>query len=645
MTEAGIRPTSPAWWQLLLVGLAAVVPLLPSLSAPFVYDDHALIEPLFHEGGPGLGEALGSHLFGSEDAPSGYYRPFVTLTYHAEAALYGNRPALFHGSNLLVHLACSLLLLLVVTQLGVPSMAALAVAVLFAAHPVHAESLVPVSGRTDALAMLFLLLGTWAARRGATPGAIVGFVLALLCKESAAAYLPALCLVAAAGGSRASLRRAGLLLAAGLVAMGAFLTLRAALGIHIPEQAHTGLGTPVERWLTTLPALARYATLLLWPAELSITHMVHLVQDPTDPRFHAGLALLLLCGVLLIASRDAVLRGGILVFLLGLLPIGSAVKVAFAIREMPFPFFERFLYIPSAGFLLALVLLLVRALRRAPGPWTPRVLLGLTLVGGTALGTRLWYRCQDFRDDVTLFLAAARDFPQPEVLLAYAGNSALMQGDFERADLLFQTALEHNRWHADSATGRALVLVFQAQSLRKELDSLRLAAQPGPAAEIRQSLQTVLGHAEATLRPILEHNPDQPAALEVMAMLRALQDQPEEAVRWIQRAIAVGSTSPSLRTNRALIDQLLLAHFRRDPDPALIAKRTAAFVENLLGSFPPARCPPELFDTLQKSLLVHVQALVAMDQRQQARVVVQQFIAMAPSRELALELQELLREL
>ena len=105
-----------------------------------------------------------------------------------------------HATTVLVHAFDSLLVTLLAWQLlgglGLRAQGALAAGMIFAVHPIHAESVCFIIGRTDSLATLFLipavLCGLRYRERGersALVAAPLCFLLALLCKEVAATQL------------------------------------------------------------------------------------------------------------------------------------------------------------------------------------------------------------------------------------------------------------------------------------------------------------------------------------------------------------------------------------------------------------------------------------------------------------------------
>lgn len=138
-----------------------------ALLCGFVYDDWDLVvrNPWLREGR--LAEAFRSGYWESSRGGSFYYRPVVSISYWVDHALWGTSPFGYHLRNVALHAASSVLVLLLAARWLSSRPAALAVAALFAVHPVHTQSVTWIAGRTDLLAALFCLLALLLFQAGA----------------------------------------------------------------------------------------------------------------------------------------------------------------------------------------------------------------------------------------------------------------------------------------------------------------------------------------------------------------------------------------------------------------------------------------------------------------------------------------------
>jgi len=105
-----------------------------------------------------------------------FWHPLVWLSYYADVVLFGQGTKGFHITNLLLHMANSVLLLILFWKLTDSVWRSAFVAALFAVHPLHVESVAWVSQRKDVLSTLFWILTMFAyiwyvemKRRGMRP--------------------------------------------------------------------------------------------------------------------------------------------------------------------------------------------------------------------------------------------------------------------------------------------------------------------------------------------------------------------------------------------------------------------------------------------------------------------------------------------
>jgi tetratricopeptide (TPR) repeat protein len=137
-----------------------------------------------------------------------YYRPLLMLTYFADKFLWGLNESFMHLENIIIHAANAVLLFFVALKVfSRPDMLKVELpllsALVFALHPINTEAVAWISGRTDPLATLFVLISLLMLIKGLETGrsAILlcsTFVLLLgaMCKEVAAFFFPVSCLIA-----------------------------------------------------------------------------------------------------------------------------------------------------------------------------------------------------------------------------------------------------------------------------------------------------------------------------------------------------------------------------------------------------------------------------------------------------------------
>jgi hypothetical protein len=200
------------WTPVFVVALSALLPSLPVLQGDFLADDFGCLR-LWGEKPLRDFLVLGDMSEGIWGIPLDEARPLDALAFRLGYWISGGDAIGHLGLALALHVACSVLVYLV-TRLAGPSLprrAALAAGLLFAAHPVHAETIAWVSGKVDSLATSFYLAAlalylSWRAsgRRLAYAACLATFGLGLFAKEillTLTALIAALDLVLLAPGS------------------------------------------------------------------------------------------------------------------------------------------------------------------------------------------------------------------------------------------------------------------------------------------------------------------------------------------------------------------------------------------------------------------------------------------------------------
>jgi len=568
-------PTLPVWAAALLVGVVAVVAYLGIRAGDFVWDDQILLVEWPYYRDPALfSQALTRNLPFSPN----YFRPVVALTFFANHALHGLVASGYRLANVLFHALTSILAYLLLRRWlsvgGVREDAdaqptareplrewlSLGLALLFAWHPVHVEAVALTVGRFDLLSTLFVLLAlvlaSLRAKKGQTQvllavGTGLAFLLALGSKEMAVT-LPFLLLTFDALQGVRWRRRWPVYLA--VVAAGAiYLTLRAAgLGyLYQPEPgAALPVGDPLQHLLLVGRSIARYLLLLVWPfGTLSPIHFGTLPVPRTDPlawgELGVVLALLaLLIWTLLRRKRAAWLW---LAFAISLLPVVNILPLELRGGAIVA---ERFLYLPSFLFVLALGTTVLPLIRRL-GSWATTadrrwLLPAIGVVGLAFLAACLVTTLSvvpHWRDDQSLWeWASAR---APDSSLPYTNLS--------------RVALDNGNWML------ALEYADQARALNPD----DATAYNNAGSALLNTGQ--VAEAETAFRQALALQPENTLYWTNLAAALASQGRLEEATEAIEQEVL--SRDPSFGPAHALLGALYLN--RGQPEEAVAALEQA----------------------------------------------------------------------
>jgi protein O-mannosyl-transferase len=381
-------------------------------------------------------------------------RPLAALTLAVNYAWSGLDVRSYHAFNLLIHLAAALLLFdLVRRTLRLERFGgrfessaeglALAVALLWVAHPLQTKAVTYVVQRVESLAALCLLGCLYAALRGAGASrrprawqglAIAAALLGVAAKETAA-VAPLLVLLFDRTFLASSLSDAWRQRRALYAGLAASWVLAAILVVNHPRlfvaQEAAQVVSPLAYAGLQCWAIVRYLRLALWPSELIFDYGMARGGAPVPHSFAQIWPFALIVAALLALTVQATRRRSALGFLgaaffLLLAPSSSFVPVALD------PIAEHRMYLPLAA-VIALVVLGVRALleRATARPRFAGAALAVACVA--ALGWRTVERNRDFASDLTLWSDTAAKRPGNPRAHTNLGLALLARGEPERA--------------------------------------------------------------------------------------------------------------------------------------------------------------------------------------------------------------------
>lgn len=474
------------WLPALLVALVALAGSGSGIRNDFAQDDVPLVfeDPRVHS----LGQV--GEIFTSSYWPAPFhrdlYRPFATLSFAVQWAIADGAPMVYRIVSYLLYIAVSLAFLGLARRL-LPPAVALGVALLFAAHPVHVEAVALAVNQGEQWVGLISILALtryldlrragWLSVRDWTGLALI-YLVACLFKEHAV-VLPGFLLAVELTllpreGRFAALRRLFPGFAA-LAAVGvAYLWVRSAiLGNFVGSFTAEALEGQ-DRWgrlLTMLQVVPEWIRLLVWPAHLQGDYSPSVINQATS----WGLAQTLGAGILLGAALITwLLRRHVPAAAFGLLWAGVAlVPVSNILVASGIVMAERTLYLPSAGFLLALGGIATALLLPESGERRPRLALATATAVAllTAAGVvRSAIRHPDWRSQVYYWAKTVEDAP-----LSYRAHHA-------HAQLLYGLGYEGA---SVAAFHTAMALFPPSWWIRNELaNRFRLKGNCYPALEL-----------------------------------------------------------------------------------------------------------------------------------------------------------------
>lgn len=430
------------WPQLLLAVLAIIAFANAFQARDFIRDDRYIVQenPLlqsWHSLPTLLKTGYWEGATGAE-APVQEYRPLLMVSYLLTARTMGLTPWTYHVFNILLHVANVLLIFLLLKRRFAPPVA-LAAAALFAVLPVHVESISYITGRSELLVTLFILL-TWLELDRARPRIWLVFTLfsgALLSKEQAVLFPAVLVLddwvVDKRDDSPPALARRYLPL---LVAAAIYMGLRAAAlsrSFHGGHDYFTGSSYVVRVLTMARFAWLHYAIPSITGLGLQSEFVRPFFQDSSATDVMGWLAVIgwLLLGAIASVSllrKRAAWAFWMLSGFIWLLPVSNLIIRLDTIGA------ERFLYLPSIGLCAISAALLYRlsASRRLNAAILCVVVVWFT--GLTLRRNRVWRSMSDYYETVVRDNPlSARAFSGLGVAMIESGRAAEAETALERA--------------------------------------------------------------------------------------------------------------------------------------------------------------------------------------------------------------------
>jgi protein O-mannosyl-transferase len=440
--------------------LLGIVLYLPALRSYFSSDDFLHLGTVVEGGVPFIPDGTGY----------GFLRPLVGWSFWAEYHLWGLQPPGYHATNILLHIANSLLVsLLALTVLPDSTRRrtiSISAGLFFLTMACHAEAVAWISGRTDLIATFFSLTALCSvgvgARRGSSAllvGSLLPFAAALFSKESALALpflLLALCLfIYVTGGWHAKARTARLVFVGGILIFLIYFWVRYATvgaliggyGAHGHLRFHQDL---------LAQAMSRFAWRVYLPP-------LHSIGPQGFFASHGGAladAFTLAFGVitvswLFMAWKRAAWRTGFYIFAsfwVALLPVLN-IRIQWTNVES-----ERFLYLASIFAAIGAVYLIGRISRRS----YRYTAMGVILVAQSLMlvnAVQRWEKAGDFARDIVTGIQALDE----EGTIVFANKPDSFDGA-----IILRTGLDEAiRYFGDSPKPESQVEVLYASTLHQ----------------------------------------------------------------------------------------------------------------------------------------------------------------------------------
>lgn len=391
---------------------------------------------------------------------AGNWHPLAWISHMVDAQLFGVQAGPQHVTNLILHIANSMLLFGVLWRMTGALGKSAFVGALFAVHPLHVESVAWISERKDVLSTFSWFLGLWAYVDYVRGGRWTRYALVFLClalglmsKPMLVTFPFALLLLDYWPLRRALDKR--LILEKipffALVAASSVVTFFAqSRGGAVSALAALPL---TSRVANAVVAYVAYIQKMMWPARLTVLY-------PYSREFgwRLGLAALVLIAVtaLAVAARQyRYVLVGWLWYLGTLVPVIGLVQVG--IQSMA----DRYTYVPSIGLFIVVAWGVPDLLRALPHRRVAVLSAAAAVISACAITARA--QVQYWQDSLTLWEHAAGITPGDAHVETALGSVLSEKGKAAEATALYADALQHEPQFAEAHNKLGVVLADQGR--------------------------------------------------------------------------------------------------------------------------------------------------------------------------------------
>lgn len=474
----------------------------------------------------------------------GNYHPLTMLSLAIDYLIGGNAPFQYHLTNILLHIASACLVFRLASKLRLPEMAALAVALLFALHPMQMESVAWIAERKTILSGLFSLLAlnaytTYSPGQKNTLWLVWLWALMAMLSKGTAVVLPIT-----------------------FIAIDVFSARKAAIVQHIYEKGPVLLLSLIFGWLAisaqqsggfvqshtdltfgTRLVYAAYAySAYLWrfiaPVSLSAMYPYPAGMGAIEYIGCAttlGIAIVFFLGI---RKRWYILSGSILFYTACIIPVLQLIPFGEALMA------DRYMYLAMLGPAIAIVYHLFRIPAIASKfRWAVVAILAISF------GTLSLIRSGDWLNDDAFFAALVRAFPESAVAQYSVGVLEMRKNNLPLAEVHLEKAvrLERDNYKALHNLGVLYMREGRAGDALETLNRCLSIANYPPALLSRALLHQSTGNlasAVADAKQVVDINPANAKAWSLLGTCYTAQGDLQKAMQAHDNAVDLDRTEP-----------------------------------------------------------------------------------------------------
>lgn len=439
-------------WLLFFVSAAIYI---NTLSHGYAFDDSVAItnNQYTKQGIAGIPKMLTEDFFAGIydkglELTGGRYRPLSLITFAIEYQFFGANPFISHLVNMLLYALTVIVLFFTLEHVFVNNFWLCFIsAILFSTHPVHTEAVANIKSRDEILSflglcltLLFLFKSLQTNHRKYIVYALVSYFLSLLAKENGFTFIAIIPLTLFCFSSK-NMRESIITSIPFFITAILFFALRTALVGSIGKETNPDImenpfvnASLGDKYATIIHILGKYLLLLFWPHPLSCDYSYNQIPIIGFGNIKAIIPLLIYIALTAYAFIN-IKKKNIIAYciLFYLFSISIVSNIVFNIGA---PMGDRFLFLPSLAFCIAIAYLLLKFFKTngSTKPATSAFAAIFILTG--AYSYKTYSRNKDWKDNETLFGTDAKTVPNSAKIRYYYGNTLLnkMLADKNTAD-------------------------------------------------------------------------------------------------------------------------------------------------------------------------------------------------------------------
>lgn len=445
-------------WFILLTLIAAALVFSPGLKNQFLNWDDAV----YVTENPTL-SLTSDHVAQSftRGETHGMYVPLTALSLSLNNYFSGLNPRPYLWTNLILHLINILLVFLLLRRLFPQPLIVFAGTLLFALHPMQAESVSYVSGRRDLLYGLFFLASLifysdWlkSRRRAAYAASLLFFILSLFSKGQALVLpfvLMGIDFLSDRKGifKKALMEKLPFFVFSLIFILITFAVRQASPDFRIQDEV---MAVPLwQRMVYACYGFIMYMVNLIIPFRLSLIHPYPLAEAiPAGFWIFPPLVLACVAWGFYLLKKNRGAAFGLLFFAVTLVMVLQIIPNSYGIMN------DHYIYIPCIGLFVLITSLLQRQMSK-------KSVKNLVIAGGAvyllALGTFTYSRTKVFHDDISVFTDVLEKYPDSYLAYNNRATAKMKTGDVRGAFQDFNQALKCYPRSANVYANRAALYI------------------------------------------------------------------------------------------------------------------------------------------------------------------------------------------